>query len=102
MNQLRKGRAHILATSILASMAWMLMLAGGAKASGQTAFYISPQGNDAWSGTSAEPNAARQDGPFATLEAARDAVRKLKMRGPLAEPVTIYLRAGVYRLGKTF
>jgi len=38
-------------------------------------FYISPAGNDGWSGRLAEPNAARSDGPFATIARARDAVR---------------------------
>ena len=54
----------------------------------QAAFYVATNGNDAWSGTLAEPNAARTDGPFATLERDRDAVRPLKggvtvwVRGP--------------------
>ena len=29
--------------------------------------YVSPQGNDAWSGRLAEPNAAKTDGPLATI-----------------------------------
>src|SRR5271166_5225474 len=37
--------------------------------------YVSPEGNDAWSGKRAEPNPARTDGPFATLVRARDAIR---------------------------
>lgn len=41
-------------------------------------FYVSPSGNDQWSGTLAEPNAAKSDGPFATLERAQKAVKKLK------------------------
>jgi len=40
--------------------------------------YVSPSGNDAWSGTAALSNDAGTDGPPATLEAARDAVRRLK------------------------
>jgi len=41
-------------------------------------FYVSTEGSDTWSGTSANPNANKDDGPFATLERARDAVRELK------------------------
>ncbi|MBT7165598.1 MAG: hypothetical protein HN904_22665, partial [Victivallales bacterium] len=38
-------------------------------------WYVSPAGNDAWSGTLATANAAKTDGPKASLVAARDASR---------------------------
>lgn len=41
----------------------------------RTIFYVSPDGDDAWSGSSPEPNSQRTDGPFASLEKARDAAR---------------------------
>jgi hypothetical protein len=34
----------------------------------ETDFYVATNGNDAWSGRLAEPNAEKTDGPFATLE----------------------------------
>ena len=40
--------------------------------------YVATDGNDAWSGRLDRPNAERQDGPFATLERARDEIRKIK------------------------
>jgi len=43
-------------------------------------FYVSPDGNDSWSGTIAEPNADKTDGPFATIERAKQAVRELKSK----------------------
>jgi len=43
-------------------------------------FYVSPQGNDSWTGKLAEPNTAGTDGPFRTLERARKAVRQLKVQ----------------------
>jgi len=53
-------------------------------------------GNDAWSGTLAEPNG--EDGPFATLERARDAIRALKQAGGLPPGgVTVFVRGGLYR-----
>ncbi len=62
-------------------------------------FFISPQGSDAWSGTSSEPNAQQTDGPFATLERARDAVREsAKSR---SGDVVVLVRGGTYRLKKT-
>ena len=33
-----------------------------------TVFYVAPNGNDAWSGKMAAPNADKTDGPFATVE----------------------------------
>jgi len=66
-------------------------------------FYVSPQGNDAWSGKQAAPNRASTDGPFATLERARDAIRALKRKGPLPQGgVTVWIRGGIYLRDKTF
>ncbi len=66
-------------------------------------FYVSPQGKDTWSGTRPEPDAAGKDGPFATLEAARDAIRLLKRRGTLpAGGVRVLLAAATYERRATF
>ena len=59
--------------------------------------YVSPAGNDRWSGTLARPNAAHTDGPLATVPAARDAVRKLRAAGG-AGPAIVELATGTYRL----
>ena len=64
-------------------------------------WHVSPSGNDAWSGTLAEPNAGRTDGPIATLERARNAIRERRKAG-LAEPMTVFIHAGNYSLAKTF
>src|SRR4051794_4352360 len=47
-------------------------------------FYISPLGDDLWSGRSLEPNAARTDGPFASLEKAKSEVRNARSNAPKA------------------
>lgn len=66
-------------------------------------FYVSPQGNDSWSGRLAAPNRARTDGPFATLERARDAIRDLKRKGALPKGgVTVHVGGGVYERKGTF
>ncbi len=57
---------------------------------------VSPQGNDDWSGRISEPDAAHTDGPLATLNGARLAVRKLPR--PLTEPVRVIFAAGTYRI----
>ena len=63
------------------------------------AFYVSPQGNDRWSGLLPAPNTDQSDGPFASLERARDAVRAAKQATGLpAGGVTVYLRQGDYIL----
>jgi hypothetical protein len=41
-------------------------------------FFVSLSGNDTWSGKLAEPNKNGTDGPFATIERAREAVREIK------------------------
>ena len=65
--------------------------------------YVARDGNDRWSGHRAAPNARRTDGPFATLEGARDAVRALKKRGRLpAGGVTVWIRGGLYPRTQTF
>ncbi|MCS7193190.1 MAG: right-handed parallel beta-helix repeat-containing protein, partial [Armatimonadetes bacterium] len=66
----------------------------------EIAFYVSPNGNDAWSGKLPSPNKTKTDGPFATLHRAVEAVRQLKRQqgGKLKQPVTIYLRQGFHFL----
>jgi hypothetical protein len=59
-------------------------------------FYVSPHGKDHWSGVFAEPKADGSDGPLATLEAARVAVRRKKERDPHPQPMTVLLRGGIY------
>jgi hypothetical protein len=67
---------------------------------GAADYFVSPTGSDAWSGTLSAPNAARTDGPFATLRRARDAVRG-KVKAGLTEPVTVCLRAGTHSVSET-
>lgn len=63
-------------------------------------FYISPEGNDQWSGTLADPDDAKSDGPFATLGRARDAVRQLRQAGNQGD-IRVLVRGGAYRLSST-
>ena len=61
-------------------------------------FFVATDGDDAWSGQLAEPNAGRTDGPFATVPRARDAIRQLKQAEPLTKPITVLVRGGKYFL----
>ena len=56
--------------------------------------YVSPAGQDSWSGRLAEPNVTRSDGPLASVERARDRLRELAPSGG----ARVLLRAGTYRL----
>jgi hypothetical protein len=62
--------------------------------------YVANNGNDVWSGKLESPNSEKTDGPFATLERARDEIRKLKLDAPNS-PVTVNVRDGIYELSQT-
>ena len=53
-------------------------------------FYISPDGDD--------NNSGSESCPLATLAGARDAVRELKAKGRLCEPVNVFIANGSYTL----
>ncbi len=65
-------------------------------------YFVSPLGDDSWSGEIPDPTPDRTDGPFASLQRARDALRDLKSTPTgLAGPAMVLIRAGVYSLEKT-
>ncbi|MBP7050938.1 MAG: right-handed parallel beta-helix repeat-containing protein [Phycisphaerae bacterium] len=59
--------------------------------------HVAPNGNDAWSGRLARPDASGTDGPFATLHAACRAARQIGT----SRARTILIQAGEYFLGET-
>lgn len=66
-------------------------------------FYISPSGNDAWSGSLQAPNAAATDGPFKTLERARWQVEQINAQKLMqGKNIEIIIRGGTYSIDKTF
>ena len=65
--------------------------------------YVSKSGNDSWSGKINQPTQDAKDGPFATLEAARDKIRKLKEENELPRGrITIEIQRGVYEMSSAF
>lgn len=62
-------------------------------------FYVSTVGNDKWSGKLSEPNEARTDGPFATVNHAKKAVRLIKK--DLYRTIFVLIRGGEYQLSET-
>jgi hypothetical protein len=65
-------------------------------------FYVATNGNDGWSGTLAAPNPARSDGPVATLERAREALRRAKAEGQIVTGGTVWIRGGTYSRERSF
>lgn len=64
-------------------------------------YYVSPDGRDSWSGKLAQPNKARTDGPFASVERAMKAVAEETFPEPYprsAYEAVILIRAGTYYL----
>lgn len=87
----------------LACVAAFLFCANAHAADAPYRFFVAPTGNDAWSGTLPEADAAATDGPFATFERARDAVRALKQEHGLpAGGLAVGVRGGVYQRDATF
>jgi hypothetical protein len=65
--------------------------------------YVSKSGNDLWSGRLSHPDQNNQDGPFATIEAARNEIRKLKKEAELPKgEVIVEIEGGVYELSDAF
>jgi len=89
--------------TVLAAAAAVALLCAGhqegcAMSTESTIYYVSTDGDDAWSGRLEAPNADRSDGPFATLARARDAIRALSAEERARAPITVRLRAGRYQL----
>jgi hypothetical protein len=81
----------------------LLSLTSCSRSSSDTNFYVSTAGNDAWSGTLAEPNSAGTDGPFATLERAQEAIRTYKSTSGIPERgLYVLIREGVYPRSASF
>ncbi len=81
---------------------WAVLSLFAVQCAEAVSLYVSPQGNDRWSGRLAEPNKEKTDGPLVSLTGARDAIRRLKARGPLTKPVRVIVSDGTYTLTKPF
>jgi hypothetical protein len=75
-----------------------------AKPAGYSAdLYVTPDGNDAWSGRLPAPNADRTDGPLASPQKAAQLVRQLKSAEPNRNrPIRVAFRGGLYELANTW
>jgi hypothetical protein len=62
--------------------------------------YVSPDGNNAWSGRLPRPLPTHTDGPLRSIEGAQSLIRMMRVHRPLGEPVHIIIAAGTYPLTK--
>jgi parallel beta-helix repeat protein len=91
-------RTPLIAPRLLMMMVPFALLALRSEAQDSVVFYVARSGADSWSGRLAAPNAARSDGPFASFERARDAVKRSREAG--LSPV-VRIRQGVYRFERS-
>jgi parallel beta-helix repeat protein len=89
-------------TRTLAGLLTVVVLLTAPAAAPALDLYVATNGHDGWSGTLPAPNDAGDDGPLATLEGARDAIRAKKGKGEVAAPVTVHIRGGEYFRDKPF
>ena len=68
----------------------------------QKTYYVDVNnGNDKYTGGLAAPNKSLTDGPFKTIEKAKNEIRNLKSKGQLNSPTQVVIRGGVYHLTDT-
>ena len=89
----------VLVTCLVLTSALPLFVAPVAHADGAYTIFVAKNGNDGWSGLLSAPNAGQSDGPFATIDRARQAVASLKQAGSLTSPVNVEIRGGTYASG---
>lgn len=84
----------------LCKLAITLIIA--ARCSAAVTIYVSPGGNDQWTGEQSEPKGGVPTGPKATLAGALHQAREIRsIRPNLSTPIKIVLRGGTYELANT-
>ncbi len=76
---------------------WLGLALSQAARADERFIHVAPDGNDAWTGATASPNAEQSDGPVATPARASELVRALKAQ-PGTGPIHVLLRGGTYVL----
>jgi uncharacterized protein (TIGR03437 family) len=82
-----------------ASPVGLITVLGTSPAPAAVTFFVSPSGNDYWSGTLPAPNSDNADGPFATFDHARQIVQSISKTG--LTRINVQFRAGTYYLPST-
>jgi len=87
-------------TPLILALGLAALLTPLARAAGPAAdLYVSPDGNDRWTGRLDRPASNATDGPLATVSRAQQLVRELKAKDPgRQKPIVVALRGGTYFL----
>jgi len=88
---------HTLILALMMTVFCSLSIA--AEKSDVKSLYVAANGNDAWSGKVEKPNRAKKDGPFKTLQHARDEVRKLLQAG-VNKRICVEIAPGIYQMSE--
>jgi hypothetical protein len=92
---------HLLYPALLAIV--LITICAAPNSAEAVNLYVATDGSDEWSGRLPAPDKKRTDGPFATLERARDEIRKMKRLAGIPEGgVTVRVRGGVYEPKRPF
>lgn len=83
----------------LLSIVTILLVTFPAAAAPKADLFVSPDGNDAWSGRLEQPNAAKTDGPLATVAEAQKRVRSLRTPDR-KQPIVVLVGGGLYPLAQ--
>ncbi|MCA1903107.1 MAG: right-handed parallel beta-helix repeat-containing protein [Candidatus Hydrogenedens sp.] len=62
--------------------------------------FVSPQGNDAWSGSIPEVNESKTDGPLGSIQAVLDKVKRIRNSENGDKVIHVFLRGGSYLLNE--
>jgi len=81
--------------------AWIITSLSFSSGAMATDYYVNTQGNDLWSGSLKAPNATKTDGPFKTIERAKQAIRNLKQTNTFKDKVNVNIASGRYYLTQT-
>jgi len=79
---------------------WIIAWLSFGNAAMATDYYVNPNGNDLWSGDIKQPNVTQTNGPFKTLERAKQAIRTLKKTNTFNDKVTVNIANGRYYLSQ--
>lgn len=90
----------ILALALAAPAAAAAVARADADPPAAAIYYVGPAGNDLWTGRRPSIDGSQNDGPWATLAGARNALRKLRADGTLTGGVRVQIRGGTYFLSE--
>ena len=81
---------------LLAGLILLGLLSAAPLEAAPIALFVATDGNDAWSGKLQQANPQRTDGPFRTLERARNEIRKLQAAALPQGGVVVEVQPGIY------